>query len=75
MTQTGPRKTLSNIATPNATITAGAEVQKIGYARAEVVGFWSQAVQYYLSSWLPEWMLARLKVRIIKRATDRGGKE
>ncbi|KAL9008923.1 MAG: hypothetical protein Q9173_006001 [Seirophora scorigena] len=66
VTQMTQKKTPSSIATPDVTTMTRAAVQKIGCGRAEVVGYWSHAAQYDLSSWLPEWMLGRLKVRIIK---------
>ncbi|KAL8646159.1 MAG: hypothetical protein Q9210_006292 [Variospora velana] len=66
VTQTAWRKTVSTITTPDATTMARAAVQKIGCGRAEVVGYWAHHVQYYLSSWLPERILARLMVRIIQ---------
>ncbi|KAL8722471.1 MAG: hypothetical protein Q9225_001035 [Loekoesia sp. 1 TL-2023] len=67
VTETAHVKTASSLATPNAKTMARAALQKVGCGRAEVVGYWSHAVQYYLLGWVPDEVQSLMKVGIMER--------
>ncbi|KAI4128730.1 MAG: hypothetical protein LQ338_002573 [Usnochroma carphineum] len=74
VTETAHRKTASTIFTPDAGTMARAAVQKVGCGRAEVVGYWSHGVQSCLLRLVPDAVLGRLKVEIMKRVRLEEGK-
>lgn len=74
VTATAGMKTASSVFTPNATIMARAALGKIGCGRAEVVGYWGHAVQFWLAGWLPDGVLRRVKVAMMERMMSEQGK-
>ncbi|KAL9594671.1 MAG: hypothetical protein Q9219_006909 [cf. Caloplaca sp. 3 TL-2023] len=74
VTETANIKTPSGLIMPSATTMAKAALQKVGCGRAQVVGYWSHAVQIYVLGWLPEAAIGPVKVSVMKRGRMEEGK-
>lgn len=66
VTDVSHRKEPIKIATPNARTMARAALGKVGCGRAVVPGFWVHALQVGASGILPEWVLVRVALSVMK---------